>query len=125
MKKRVMIVDDSLIMRRRIGDIAEAAGWEIAGEAKDGQEAVSIYPQVRPDLVTLDIVMPKMDGVSALRRIKELDPSARIVMVSAVNQKQKLAQCIAAEALDFIVKPFEKSDLREIFEKYASLEFRS
>lgn len=116
--KRVLIVDDALIMRQRISDIAVEAGWQIAGEAKDGQEAVALYQIEKPDLVTLDIVMPKLDGVSALRQMIEYDPKARVVMVSAVDQKEKLAECIRAGAIDFVVKPFEKSSLQHFFEKY-------
>ena len=85
---------------------------------KNGEEAVELYEQIKPDLVTLDIVMPKLDGVSALRRIVEIDPRARVIMVSAVDQKEKLAECIQAGAMDFIVKPFDKSGLRSILEKY-------
>jgi two-component system chemotaxis response regulator CheY len=116
--KRVLIVDDALIMRKRIRDIAEEAGWQVAGEASDGKEAVARYQQLKPDLVTLDIVMPKLDGVSALKQIIQDDPAARIVMVSAVNQKEKLVECIQAGAIDFIVKPFAKAALRSFFEKY-------
>ena len=86
--KRVLIVDDALIMRKRIKEIAEEAGWQVAGEAENGEEAVSLYQQERPDLVTLDIVMPKMDGVSALKQMIRNDPHARVVMISAVNQKK-------------------------------------
>ena len=120
--KRVLIVDDALIMRKRIREIAEEAGWQVAGEAKDGEEAVALYQQEKPDLVTLDIVMPKLDGVSALKQLMQHDPQARVVMVSAVNQKEKLAECIQAGAIDFIVKPFEKATLRSFFEKYLAAE---
>ena len=116
--RRVLIVDDALIMRKRIKEIAEEAGWQVAGEAKDGEEAVALYQQEKPDMVTLDIVMPKMDGVSALKQMIQVDPQARVVMISAVNQKGKLAECIQAGAIDFIVKPFEKASLRNFFEKY-------
>ena len=120
--KRVLIVDDALIMRRRIKEIAEEAGWQVAGEAKDGAEAVALYQQEKPDLVTLDIVMPKMDGVSALKQMIQDDPRARVVMISAVDQKEKLAECIQAGAIDFIVKPFEKASLLSFFEKYLTAE---
>ena len=120
--KRVLIVDDALIMRKRIKQIAEEANWEVAGEAKDGEEAVALYQQVKPDLVTMDIVMAKMDGVTALKQIVQDDPQARVVMVSAVNQKEKLAECIQAGAIDFVVKPFDKASLRNFFEKYLHLE---
>jgi two-component system chemotaxis response regulator CheY len=116
--KRVLIVDDALIMRKRIREIAEEAGWQIAGEAQDGEEALAFYQREQPDLVTLDIVMPKLDGVAALKEIRQHDPQARVVMVSAVNQKCKLAECIQAGAIDFIVKPFEKASLLSFFEKY-------
>ena len=88
--KRVLIVDDALIVRTRIREIAEEAGWQIAGEAADGVEAVRLYEQEKPDLVTLDIVMPEMDGVAALKKIIEHDHRARIVMITAVSQKTKL-----------------------------------
>jgi two-component system chemotaxis response regulator CheY len=116
-EKRVLIVDDALIMRRRISEIAVHSGWLIAGEAGDGEEAVKLYQETKPDLVTLDIVMPRMDGVEALRQIRELDPQAKVVMVTAVNQKEKLAECIGLGAIDFIVKPFEKENLVQFFEK--------
>jgi two-component system chemotaxis response regulator CheY len=120
--KRLLIVDDALFMRKRIREIAESAGWEIAGEAEDGEQAVAIYQQEKPDLVTLDIVMPKLDGVSALKKLMQHDPQARVVMVSAVNQKPKLIECIQAGAIDFIVKPFNQAMLREFFEKSLAAE---
>ena len=118
MAKRLLIVDDALIMRKRIKDIAERAGWEVAGEAANGEEAVEMYRQESPDLVTLDIVMPKMDGVTALKHMLAADPQARVVMISAVDQKEKLSECIGTGAIDFIVKPFDSARLRLFFEKY-------
>ena len=118
MAKRVLVVDDALIMRKRISDIASAAGWEIAGEAGNGEEAVAMYDQVRPDLVTLDIVMPRMDGVTALKRVMAADPDARVVMISAVDQREKLTECIRSGAIDFIVKPFDRERLERFFVKY-------
>jgi two-component system chemotaxis response regulator CheY len=115
---RLLIVDDALIMRKRIREIAEKAGWEVVAEAKNGEEAIELYESVRPDLVTLDIVMPKMDGVCALKRLMAADPSARVVMISAVDQKQKLTECIQTGAIDFVVKPFEKRRLQACFDKY-------
>jgi two-component system chemotaxis response regulator CheY len=117
--KRLLIVDDALIMRKRIGEIATQAGWEIAAEATNGEEAIELYKHEQPDLVTLDIVMPILDGVSALKQLIQHDPQAKVVMVSAVNQKSKLAECIQAGAIDFIVKPFEQESLRRFFEKSA------
>ncbi|MCP3903186.1 MAG: response regulator [Planctomycetes bacterium] len=118
MARRVLIVDDALIMRKRIRDIAEGCGWEVAGEACNGEEAVALYRQEQPDLVTLDIVMPKMDGVTALREVIGMDPDARVVMVSAVDQREKLTECIRTGAIDFIVKPFDVTRLQSLFEKY-------
>lgn len=120
MAKRVLIVDDALIMRMRIKEIALDAGWEIAGEAADGQEGLARYRELAPDLTTLDIVMPNLDGVSVLRQIKEQDPGAKVVMVSAVDQKSKLTECIRLGAIDFIVKPFDKARLKSFFTKYGS-----
>ena len=121
MNKRLLIVDDALIMRRRIREIAEEAGWVVAGEAKNGAEAVALYQQEQPDLVTLDIVMPEMDGVTALKKLIKVDPQARVVMISAVDQKDKLTECIENGAIDFIVKPFDKLRLRSFFDKYLAV----
>ncbi len=120
--KRLLIVDDALLMRKRIREIAEDTGWEIAAEAQNGEQAIALYLQEKPDLVTLDIVMPKLDGVSTLKQLIQHDPDARVVMVSAVNQKPKLAECIDAGAIDFIVKPFEAAELRRFFEKSLTVE---
>jgi two-component system chemotaxis response regulator CheY len=105
-------------MRKRIRDIAEEVGWEVAAEAKNGEEAIAFYERERPDLVTLDIIMPKMDGVAALKRVRAADPAAQVIMISAVNQRDKLAECISHGAIDFIVKPFDAQRLRKIFGKY-------
>jgi two-component system chemotaxis response regulator CheY len=121
-KRTVLIVDDALIMRRRIGDIATEAGWQIAGEAENGLRAVEIYRRVKPDLVTLDIVMPEMNGLATLKQLIQYDPQARVVMISAVNQKEMLASCIDSGAFDFIVKPFEKADLSRFFTKILDME---
>ncbi|MFT7619046.1 MAG: two-component system chemotaxis response regulator CheY [Planctomycetota bacterium] len=118
MTKRILIVDDALIMRKRIGEIALRAGWEVAGEAINGEDAIAVYERERPDLVTLDIVMPKVDGVTALKRLLVLDPDARIIMISAVDQRQKLAECISSGAMDFIVKPFDGERLQALFSRY-------
>jgi len=122
MAKRLLIVDDALIMRKRIKDIAERAGWEVAGEAANGEEALELYRKESPDLVTLDIVMPKMDGVTALKHVLAADPDARVVMISAVDQKEKLSECIGSGAVDFIVKPFDTARLKRFFEKYLAAE---
>jgi two-component system chemotaxis response regulator CheY len=117
MSNRLLIVDDAMIMRLRIREIAIQAGWKVVGEAASGNQAVEMFRSLKPDLVTMDIVMPSMDGVEALRTIREEEPTARVCMVSAVNQRDKLAECIRLGAIDFIVKPFEKVQLLSLFEK--------
>jgi two-component system, chemotaxis family, chemotaxis protein CheY len=117
MSKRLLIVDDALIMRMRIRDIAVASGWEVVGEADNGEHAIEMFQALKPDLVTMDIVMPCMDGVEALRMIRQQHSNARICMVSAVDQREKLAECIRLGAIDFIVKPFDKALLMSLFEK--------
>jgi two-component system, chemotaxis family, chemotaxis protein CheY len=114
---RLLIVDDAMIMRLRIREIATQSGWEVVGEAASGGQAIEMFRSLKPDLVTMDIVMPQMDGVEALRVIREEEPNARVCMVSALNQREKLSDCIRLGAIDFIVKPFEKSRLASLFEK--------
>ena len=114
---RLLIVDDALIMRMKIRDIAKSAGWQVVAEAANGEDAVRMFQEHRPDLVTLDMVMPGMDGVAALKAIRQLQPTANIVMVSAVNQKEKLRECIENGAMDFVVKPFDPANLKLFFER--------
>ena len=106
--KRLLVVDDAMLMRRMIRDVATQSGWEVAGEAANGAEAVALYESLRPDLVTMDVVMPEMTGLEALRAIRALDPAARVVMITALDQKQTLRDSIEAGAIDFIVKPFDR-----------------
>ena len=118
--KRLLVVDDAMIMRAIIKDTARHAGWEIAGEAKNGAEAVEKFRELSPDLVTMDIVMPEMDGVEALRAIRTETQDAKVVMISAIDQRAKLDECIQLGAVDFIVKPFDKNRLLAFFEGYNS-----
>ena len=111
MTRRLLVVDDALIIREKIKDAASEAGWEIAGEATNGAEAIEAYTAVRPDLVTLDLVMPQFDGLHALRGIRAADPNARVVVVSALEQKAILKEAFRNGAADFVLKPFAKSDL--------------
>lgn len=116
---RLLVVDDSLLMRKLIGDIASEAGWVVAAEAKDGAEAVELYDRVRPDLVTMDLVMPRKNGLEALIEIRSRDPSARVVMITAVDQKQALMDAIHHGAIDFIVKPFDRGRVLGFLRKLA------
>src|SRR3954452_2157493 len=104
---RVLVVDDAAFMRKVITDALVSAGHEVIGEASNGVEAVDRYKELRPELTTLDITMPEKDGLQALREILSLDPSAKIVMCSALGQESKVLESIKAGAKDFIVKPFQ------------------
>lgn len=116
----VLIVDDALFMRKMLSDILKKEGFEIAGEAENGKEAIEKYSALKPDLVTMDIVMPKMeeiDGVAAVREIIKGDPNARIIMVSAMGQHALVVEAIQAGAKDFIVKPFQPSRVVEAIKR--------
>ena len=115
--KRLLVVDDALLMRKMICGVAAEAGWEVAGEARDGAEAVALYEQLRPDLVTMDLVMPSMGGLEALRQIRAVDPEAQVVMVTALDQKQTLMDSIRDGAIDFIVKPFDRDRVVSLLNK--------
>jgi two-component system chemotaxis response regulator CheY len=105
---RVMVVDDAAFMRMMLKTMLTEEGHEVVAEATNGFEAVSAYLSVRPDLVTMDITMPELDGVSAVREIRKADPAAKIIMCSAMGQKALVVQAISAGAKDFLVKPFQK-----------------
>lgn len=111
MSKRVLITDDSLLMRKMVADCLTEDDWEVVAEAGNGAEAVEKYKEFRPDAVTLDIVMPETDGLYALERIRELDPEAKVVVVSALNQTKKISEAIRHGAFDFIAKPFMPEQL--------------
>jgi two-component system, chemotaxis family, chemotaxis protein CheY len=115
--KRLLVVDDALFMRKMIRDVAIEAGWEVAGEARNGLEAVELYDRLRPDLVTMDVVMPEMSGLEALRKIRAVDPDAQVVMVTALDQKQTLMESIRDGAIDFIVKPFDRGRIVSLLAK--------
>lgn len=115
--KRLLIVDDALFMRKMLCDVAAEAGWEVVGEAANGLEAVAMYDRLRPDLVTMDLVMPEMGGLEALRRIRADNPQARVVVVTALDQKQALMDSIREGAIDFIVKPFERQRVLKLLTK--------
>ncbi len=118
--KRLLVVDDALFMRKLICGVAAEAGWEVVGEAANGLEAVELYDRLRPDLVTMDLVMPEMGGLEALRRIRAEDPEAQVVVVTALDQKQALMDSIRDGALDFIVKPFERERVLKLLAKLGS-----
>jgi two-component system, chemotaxis family, chemotaxis protein CheY len=115
--KRLLVVDDALFMRKMICGVAAEAGWQVVAEACNGAEAVSLYQQYRPDLVTMDLVMPVMGGLEALRQIRAIDPQAQVVVVTALDQKQSLMDSIRDGAIDFIVKPFERERVLALLAK--------
>lgn len=100
-----------------IKDILKRNDFEVCGEAEDGRHAIELYKELSPDLVTMDITMPKLDGIAAVREIKKIDPAARIVMCSAMGQQAMVVEAIQAGALDFIVKPFQHDRVVEALRK--------
>jgi two-component system chemotaxis response regulator CheY len=110
-KKRVLIVDDSEVMREMIRDILETNGFEIAGEAKDGIEALEQYKNLHPDIVTMDIVMPKENGIEAVKKIMDHDSDAHVIVISGLDQKALVIDALSAGARDYVIKPFESTDL--------------
>lgn len=110
---RALVCDDSMLMRKLVIDTLTEDGWTIIGEAQNGQEAIEKYQELRPDVVTMDIVMPEHDGVYGLEHIMELDPDAKVVVVSALNQTSLVAEAVRKGAQDFIVKPFLPEHLQE------------
>ena len=119
MAPRVLLVDDIGMMRRVIREALEASGVAVAGEAAHGQEAVQLYSQVRPDIVIMDITMPVMDGIEALRRIRTLDPRATVIMCSSMSQQRYVMKAIQLGARDFIVKPFKTERIVSAVQKAA------
>jgi two-component system chemotaxis response regulator CheY len=114
MPKRVLIADDAVFMRELLREILGEAGYEIAAEAADGTEAVERFREQSPDLVTLDIVMPRKSGLDALREILALNPGACVVMCSALGQEALVMESLEAGARDFIVKPFKPDQVRNV-----------
>lgn len=117
MAAKVLIVDDAAFMRMMIKDILEKNGFEIIGEANNGLKAVEIYKKEKPDVVTMDITMPDMDGIEAVKEIRAFDPGAKIVMCSAMGQQTMVMDAIRAGARDFIVKPFQPDRVLEAIKK--------
>ena len=104
---RVLIVDDSRTSRKLMRNILEANDYEVAGEASNGEEAWIQYKELKPDVVTMDITMPKMDGIEALSLIRKDDPDAKIIMISAAGQREKMVEALKRGAQDFVTKPFD------------------
>ena len=117
MAKNILVVDDAAFMRMMIKDILTKDGFNVVGEAENGQIAVQKYKELNPDLVTMDIKMPEMDGIQALKSIRETNPNAKVVMCSAMGQQAMVIEAIQAGAKDFIVKPFQTNRVLEAVSK--------
>ncbi|NIK10798.1 response regulator [Alkalibacillus almallahensis] len=120
MAQQILVVDDAAFMRMMIKDILEKNGYEVVGEAENGEAAVEQYKELNPDLVTLDITMPEKDGIEALKEIISQDSNAKIVMCSAMGQQAMVIDAIQAGAKDFIVKPFQADRVLEAIGKALS-----
>jgi two-component system chemotaxis response regulator CheY len=114
---RVLVVDDAAFMRKMVSDALVKAGHEVVGEATNGVEAVASYQALKPELTTLDITMPEKDGLAALGEIMALDPTAKVVMCSALGQESKVLESIKLGARDFVVKPFKAERVAEAVAK--------
>ena len=117
MAKNILICDDAAFMRMMIKDILTKNGYEIAGEAENGVKAIEKYNETKPDLVLMDITMPEMDGIQALKKIKEADANACVIMCSAMGQQAMVIEAIQSGAKDFIVKPFQAERVLEAVKK--------
>ncbi|WP_110112821.1 response regulator [Bacillus sp. CGMCC 1.16541] len=117
MSKRILIVDDAAFMRMMIKDILTKNGYEVVAEAADGAQAIELYKEHTPDLVTMDITMPEMDGITALKEIKKVHADAKVIMCSAMGQQAMVIDAIQAGAKDFIVKPFQADRVIEAISK--------
>jgi two-component system chemotaxis response regulator CheY len=117
MANRILVVDDAAFMRMMIRDILSKNGYEVVGEAQDGAQAIEKFKELNPDLITMDITMPEMDGITALKEIRKIDSNAKVIMCSAMGQQAMVIDAIQAGAKDFIVKPFQADRVIEAIKK--------
>lgn len=115
--KRILIVDDAVFMRNTLKMMLERNEFEVVGQAEDGQEAVTEYIRLQPDIVTMDITMPKMSGLDALIKIKEANPAAKVVMITAMGNETMVKEAILSGAVNFIVKPFQEDKVVEVLKR--------
>jgi two-component system chemotaxis response regulator CheY len=113
----VLVCDDAVFMRTMVSDILSQAGFTVVGEAENGKQAVEKYQKLKPDLVTMDIIMPEMGGIEAVKQITQMDPAARILMCSAMGQQALVQEALQAGARDFVVKPFQPSRVLEAVQR--------
>lgn len=117
MAKTVLIVDDVAFVRKTLAEVLTEAGYSVVGEAADGEEAISQWGKLRPDIVTMDVVMPKVSGIEATKQIMKLDRNAIVVMISAMDQIHLVMEAIHVGAKDYIQKPFHSEDVRNVMER--------
>jgi two-component system chemotaxis response regulator CheY len=117
MAKTIMIVDDVPFVRKTLSEILTAAHYQVVGEASDGQEAIALYQKLRPDLVTMDVVMPKVSGIDAAKTIIKMDKNACVVIISAMGQESLIMEAINAGVRDYILKPFSANDVLKTIER--------
>ena len=117
MSTKVLVVDDAKFMRHLLKNILSGLGCEVVGEASDGKEACAMYKELSPDVVTMDIVMPNVSGIDALKDIRASDPNAKVIMISAIDQREPLMEALKLGAADYVVKPFEKERVQEAMQR--------
>ncbi|WP_416147844.1 response regulator [Salipaludibacillus sp. HK11] len=117
---KLLITDDAAFMRMTLKKMVTDAGYEVVAEAENGLRAVELFEEHRPDIVTMDITMPEMNGIEALQKIKQIDPKAKVLMCSAMGQQNMVVDAIQKGAIDFIVKPFDQNRIKEALEKALS-----
>ncbi|SPF48781.1 Chemotaxis protein CheY [Candidatus Desulfosporosinus infrequens] len=115
--KKVLIVDDAIFMRMTIKKMLENSSYEVSGEAANGAMAVELYSELQPDIVTMDITMPEMTGIEALKKIKAMDPNAKVIMVTALGQEGMVKEAISSGAKNYLVKPFTEERLLQVLDK--------
>jgi len=113
---KLLVVDDSLFMRQMLKNVLPKDKFEVIGEANNGKEAVAKYIELKPDLVTMDITMPDMDGIAAVKEIIKINSEAKVIMCSAMGQKPMIKEALQAGAIDFIIKPFDRVKVLKILE---------
>lgn len=119
MSKKILITDDAAFMRMQLRDMLNKLGHQVVGEAENGQDAIEKYQELTPDLITMDITMPVMDGIEAVRKIREISKEVKIIMCSAMGQQSMVVDAIQAGAQDFIIKPFNADRIKEAVDKLA------
>ena len=116
----VLVVDDAAFMRLAIKNVLEKSGFKVVADAKNGREGIDKYIEFRPDIVTMDITMPDMTGIDALKKIMEFDPAAKVVMISAMGQERMVKEAIISGAKNFIVKPYKEEHITQTLQKVAA-----